>query len=66
MEVSILRDAIFYLDKYGKSNVLHGYKNIEHLPVVNDFVMFGTDRYMVKERIFDFSKNVVHILLKKV
>lgn len=61
-----LTDVIFYENKLGKHNVISGFKQIMNIPNLEEKIILNDNRWIVKERIFDYDKNVVHIVVKKI
>ena len=57
-------DIIFYNGRLGTQNVITGYKNIMNVPDVNEPVMVEGNVYSVKNRLFDFDMNTVHIVVE--
>lgn len=61
-----MTDIIYYLGKYSLHSVISGFKNIYTIPDIGEKVIIGEVNYVVKERMFDYDKNTVHIKVSRI
>ena len=62
-----LSNVIFYNKVWGPQNVICRYEKVLHVPEVGESVILSDYVFFtVKERIFDFNDNLVHIRVEGV